>query len=178
MKSSEGKQQSTVFIKSDQTEGKHNFSYDSLLEKFNCIYEKQEILVRVESQTIIHEYGYSETHCIDLIGRMDMPNVTKIAAELHMTRGAISKIVKRLQTKDMITSYMLDDNRKEIYYELTDQGWEIYKAHKIRHEIWEERDRKFFREVDLEVLNTVSEFLDKYDEYLEMRIEDIKDCNY
>lgn len=165
-------------IKAYPANGKDYFNYDSLLEKFNGIYEKQEVLVRTESRVIIHDYGYSETHCIDLIGRMEMPNVTKIAAELHLTRGAVSKIVKRLQAKNVISSYTLEDNRKKIYYKLTSKGLEIYKAHEVRHKIWEERDRFFFREVDFETLNIVSNFLDKYDEYLKLKMKNIKDCNY
>ncbi len=38
----------------------------------------------------------AEMHCIHWIGLTDQPNVTKIAEQMRMTRGAISKIVKKL----------------------------------------------------------------------------------
>lgn len=70
--------------------------------KFVCIkqsqlvelYEKQDMLNKLTSKEFIQSYGYSEIHCIDLIGKLEKPNVTKISSKLSMTRSAISKIVK------------------------------------------------------------------------------------
>ena len=43
-----------------------------------------------------------ETHCIDYIGRLELPNVTKVAEHMGMTRGAISKMTKKLLAKGLI----------------------------------------------------------------------------
>lgn len=75
----------------------------------------------------------AEAHCIDKIGSMDHANVTKIAVEMGMTRGAISKISKKLLNKKLIDSYQKPENNKEIYFCLTEQGQKIYSEHKKCH---------------------------------------------
>ena len=39
-------------------------------------------------------YGYSVIHCLDAIGILDGPNITKIAEHLKMTRGELVKLSK------------------------------------------------------------------------------------
>jgi DNA-binding MarR family transcriptional regulator len=87
---------------------------------------------------------------IDLIGTIEYPNVTKIANEMYMTRGAISKICKRLLKKGLVESYQRPDNNKEIYYRLTEEGRHIYNEHKKLH--------SQARQEKLSVINTYSEY--------------------
>lgn len=75
----------------------------------------------------------AEAHCIDKIGSMDCANVTKIATEMGMTRGAISKITKKLLGKNLIASYQKPENNKEIYFCLTKEGEKVYTEHKKCH---------------------------------------------
>ena len=44
----------------------------------------------------------TEVHCIHWIGILDHANVTKVSNEMGMTRGAISKICKKLLQKQLI----------------------------------------------------------------------------
>ena len=80
------------------------------------------MLSKLTESQCLDEYGYSETHCIDFIGRLELPNVTKVAEQMQMTRGAISKMTKKLLAKGLIEKYTLETNRKEVYFRLTDQG--------------------------------------------------------
>ncbi len=99
-------------------------------------------LTRIQERSNIFEHhrdeifaglNLAEAHCIDKIGSMDYANVTKIAAEMGMTRGAISKISKRLLNKKLIDSYQRPENNKEIYFRLTEQGQKVYIEHKKCH---------------------------------------------
>lgn len=99
-------------------------------------------LTRIQERTNIFEHypeelfagiNLAEAHCIDRIGSMDPSNVTKIAAAMSMTRGAISKITKKLLSKELIDSYQKPGNSKEIYFRLTEQGQKVYTEHKKRH---------------------------------------------
>lgn len=146
-------------------------SYSELLiSKFTELFEKQDILTKLTSKEFLHGYGYSEIHCIDLIGKLDNPNVTKLSSKLSMTRSAISKIIKKLVAKEAITSYKCKDNKKEIYYELTDKGKILFDEHLKRHCAWEERDKNFFQKLDNKDLETVSRFLTEFNKYLEEQI--------
>ena len=44
--------------------------------------ERQDMLSKLTEGKCLDEYGYSETHCIDYIGRLELPNVTKIAEHM------------------------------------------------------------------------------------------------
>ncbi len=146
-------------------------SYSKLLiPKFKELYEKQDILTKLTSKEFLHGYGYSEIHCIDLIGKLDNPNVTKLSSKLSMTRSAISKIIKKLLTKKAITSYKKKNNKKEIYYKLTEKGKVLFDEHLKRHSAWEERDRKFFQQLNNKDLETINKFLNEFNKYLEKQI--------
>ena len=66
-----------------------------LLQEIALMLEHQDMLSKLTESQCLDEYGYSETHCIDNIGRLELPNVTKIAEQMQMTRGAISKMTKK-----------------------------------------------------------------------------------
>lgn len=71
----------------------------------------------------------AEMHCIHWIGLTDQPNVTKIAERMRMTRGAISKIVKKIIGKELVESYQILENKKEIYFRLTENGHRLFDEH-------------------------------------------------
>ncbi len=121
----------------------------------------------------LDEYGYSETHCIDYIGRLELPNVTKIAEHMGMTRGAISKMTKKLLAKGLIEKYTLESNKKEVYFKLTDLGKMLFEEHAKRHKRWEKRDMEFLSHYSTEDVKTVYQFMKEFNHYLEGQIEEL-----
>ena len=61
-----------------------------------------------------------------------------------MTRGAISKITKKLIKKGVIESYQKSDNKKEIYFRLTKSGKAVYEIHENLHKKFQKRDKVAF----------------------------------
>ena len=57
-------------------------------------------------------------HCIEAIHELDNPNVRSLTEQLFMTRGAISKLTKRLQSKKLIESYQNEHNKKKFIFDL------------------------------------------------------------
>ncbi|AJD27733.1 winged helix DNA-binding domain protein [Clostridium botulinum] len=144
---------------------------NSIMEGFKEIYEKEEILGKIAFRGEYEKYGVSEIHCIDFIGKIENPNVTKISENMNMTRGAISKICKKLLNSKLIDKYKKPDNDKEIYFKLTKSGEELYKRHEIKHKKWEERNNNFFKNVDREEQEIVASFLKKFNNFLDKIIE-------
>lgn len=97
-----------------------------ILEHLDVFEHKQE--------SLLDEISLAEVHCIDCIGMVDHPNVTKISEKMGLTRGAISKINKRLTRKGLIESYQKPENNKEIYFRLTERGKSVYSQHKKLHD--------------------------------------------
>ena len=103
-----------------------------IINSLTKIQERSDVF-RHGREAIFDSINLTEVHCIDWIGTIAHANVTKIANEMGMTRGAISKISKKLLNKDFIESYQRQDNNKEIYYRLTESGQRVYDEHKKRH---------------------------------------------
>lgn len=105
------------------------------LRIYNILIEMQEHsdVFEHKRESLLDEINIAEVHCIDWIGMMDHPNVTKISKKMGLTRGAISKISKKLLGKSLIESYQDPDNNKEIFFRLTEGGQSVYSEHKKIH---------------------------------------------
>lgn len=145
---------------------------EKILNLFKNIYEKQNELSILTDSKLFNEYSISEVHTIDLIGSEKNFNGVLIANELNMTRSAVSKIISKLMKNGLVKSYKNEENRKEIYYKLTDAGLEIYKSHEKSHKDWENRELNFFKCVDIEKKKVLREFLQDYDNYLSELIKE------
>jgi len=143
-----------------------------LLEQIASMLQRQEMLTKLTENVCLEEYSYSETHCIDYIGKTKLPNVTKIAENMQMTRGAISKMTKKLLVKGLIEKYTLESNKKEVYFKLTESGMELYKEHEKRHKLWEQRDSKFLERYSAEEIEIIGKFMNEFNRYLEEKIEE------
>lgn len=143
-----------------------------LLQEIASMLQRQELLTKLTENVCLEEYSYSETHCIDYIGKTELPNVTKIAEHMQMTRGAISKMTKKLLAKGLIDKYTLESNKKEVYFRLTKSGAELYKEHEKRHRLWEQRDSKFLERYSSEEIEIITKFMREFNIYLEGKIEE------
>lgn len=146
---------------------------EEILDLFTELYEKQDMLSKLTQSSRLQGYGYSMIHCLDVIGQIELPNVTKIADKLKMTRGAISKITKKLLANDLIEIYQCDNNKKEIYFKLTLNGKQLYIDHQIRHQKYLERDKAFFSSQDDQKIFVVKEFLNEFNSYLSNQIDEL-----
>lgn len=102
----------------------------------------------------------SEIHVIDCIGKNRLPNAKFVAAELGLTKGAISKINAKLLDKGFIKGNRLEDNKKEVYLTLTAQGKEIFEAHKKVHDIENGKIKAIFEQYKKDELGIINQFLD------------------
>jgi len=114
-----------------------------ILDIFIKIQENSDVLQH-KQEGLLHDLSLAEVHCIDWIGMIDHPNVTKISEKMGLTRGGISRISKKLLGKGLIESYQEPDNNKEIYYQLTESGKIVYDEHKKIHNKAQQKWLAFF----------------------------------
>lgn len=145
--------------------------YQELLDLFAEQLEKQDQLSKLTESDFLHQFGYSDVHSIDFIGKNVDVNVTKLSQFLKMTRGAASKIVKRLMKQDLIEVYQKEDNKKEKYFRLTKQGQKIHKEHEKRHQLWIKRDTEFFKKYSAIEIQYIKEFMKDYNQFLSEQID-------
>lgn len=139
--------------------------------RFRELYNKMAWLNKLKMEESLKDYKSSEVHYIECIGRNIDSNVTKLAESLYMTRGAISKMAKKLISKGIIESYQKPDNKKEIYFKLTEKGQEIYKVHEKLHEEFELRDKAVFEQITEEQFDSMLNFVEKYSKHLDGEIK-------
>jgi DNA-binding MarR family transcriptional regulator len=81
-----------------------------------------------------HDLYHSERHMLDKIGDNPGMNVSELARVVGVTKGAISQVVKKLETKGAVQRYRRSNNDKEVFVELTKVGRELYGKHKAINE--------------------------------------------
>lgn len=149
-----------------------------ILVQFAEFLEKQDMLSKLTEHEKLHGYGYSEIHVIAAIGDLMQPNVTEIARTLKLTKGAVSKITKRLMTSSMIEAYHQKGNKQKIFFKLTSEGNFLYEEHDRRHRAWVERDQQFLVQFSQQQLQWVSEFMSLYNDYLKDKIIELGGQNH
>ena len=144
---------------------------EQVIMGFRDLLNKIASLNKPKMKDSFNGYKSSEVHCIEYIGRNVDSNVTKLAESFYVTRGAISKINKKLIKKGIIESYQKPDNKKEIYFRLTSQGKVINKVHEELHKEFQDRDKAVFEQVTEEQFDVMLSFVEKYSRHLDAEIE-------
>ena len=144
---------------------------EQLIMGFRDLYNKMVFLNKFKMEASLKGNKSSEVHCIEYIGRNADSNVTKLAESFYMTRGAISKITKKLIKKGIIESYQKPDNKKEIYFRLTSEGKAINKVHEELHKEFQERDKAVFEQITEEQFDSMLSFVEKYCRHLDAEIK-------
>ena len=138
---------------------------------FRDLYNKMVFLNKFKMEESLKSYKSSEVHCIEYIGGNEDSNVTKLAEAFYVTRGAISKLTKKLIKKGIIESYQKPDNKKEIYFRLTSQGKAINKVHEELHKEFRERDKAVFEQIPEEQFDIMLRFVEMYSRHLDAEIK-------
>ena len=144
---------------------------DQVIKGFRDLLNKMSSLNKSKMEDSFNGLKSSEVHCIEYIGGNVDPNVTKLADSFYVTRGAISKLAKKLIKKGIIESYQKPDNRKEIYFRLTEQGKVINKVHEELHKEFQERDKAVFEQITDEQFDIMLSFVEKYSSHLDAEIK-------
>ncbi|AGK98607.1 MarR family transcriptional regulator [Clostridium pasteurianum] len=144
---------------------------EQVIMSFRELFNKMAWLNKFKMEDSLKGYKSSEVHYIECIGKNPDSNVTKLAESLYMTRGAISKMTKKLIKKGIIESYQKPDNKKEIYFRLTEQGQKINKVHEKLHKEFQERDKAVFEQVTQEQFDSMLIFIEKYSRHLDAEIK-------
>ncbi|PGE57832.1 MarR family transcriptional regulator [Bacillus wiedmannii] len=144
---------------------------EQVMNGFRELYNKMVWLNKDKMEEGLKGFKSSEVHCIEYIENNVGSNVTQLAEAFYVTRGAISRMTKKLIKKGLIESYQKSENKKEIYFRLTEQGKEIYKIHEELHKEFQDRDKAVFEQVTDAEFDIIINFVDKYSRHLDAEIK-------
>ncbi len=142
-----------------------------LIKIFNNAFAKATILNDKQFKVYLKGYQFSEVHCIELVKHLEKPNVTKLAEKMNMTKGGVSKLTKKLISSKDIEPYQIGNNKKEVYFRLTDKGNDLYLRHNELHDLWKERETKIINMVTEDETKVIINFLNKLNEHIDIEIE-------
>lgn len=139
-------------------------------------FELMNVAMKEHAEPELAGYTITEMHCIEHIGKLENPNVTKISQMLHITRGGVSKLIKKLMQRGAVVSYNSESNKKEIYYRLTPSGEKVFQAHELLHKKWNDKDVEFFKQFNDEEIKFAMDFIKKYTEHLNNTLAEETKC--
>lgn len=94
-----------------------------VMNEYSSVHKKQMFFNNENS------LSFSEVQVLEEILRNKDSNMTDLSIELGVTKAAITKTMKKLETKGYISRYKLLSNNKNILVSVTDLGNEIYGAY-------------------------------------------------
>lgn len=144
---------------------------EMFLSSFSKMINTRRNLNKLKRRNCLPDYHYTEIGCIALIDKMEDANVTKLSEAFYMTRGGVSKTIKKLLSYGAIESYQKPENKKEVYFKLTAKGREIYEKNNELAAEMREIDNAIFNLLDDKEKDVVIKFLEIYNQKLEAHIE-------
>ncbi|MGQ8875830.1 MarR family transcriptional regulator [Paenibacillus sp. TSA_86.1] len=138
---------------------------------FRNLFNKLVWINKSKMESSLQGYKPSEVHCIEFIEKNVDSNVTKLAESMYMTKGAISKLTKKLIEKGLIEDYQKANNKKEVFFKLTKQGRVIFDIHEKLHKEFQERDESVFNHVTEEQFDHMLNFIELYSKHLDTEIK-------
>lgn len=129
----------------------------------NELYTEHEINVfREKAQKLqidMLSNNITSVHVIDCIGDHEPINHTGITKKMNLSKASITNISSKLLETGFIEKSQMKNNRKEIYYSLTDKGREVYQLHKKMHQEKEESFYQFIDSYSEAELQTIRKFM-------------------
>lgn len=101
----------------------------------------------------------TSVHVIDCIGNYEPINHIGITKKMNLSKASITNISSKLLEMGFIKKSQMNNNRKEIYFSLTDKGTEVYRLHKKLHQEKEESFYQFIESYSEVELQTITKFM-------------------
>lgn len=86
----------------------------------------------------------TEVHVISCVGQHEPINLTAVAERMDISKGNVSKIAAKLVKDGWLRKTQLNDNKKEIYFRLTQAGKRLFAIHEEQHEKEKRKLSAFF----------------------------------
>ncbi|MBN1881699.1 MAG: MarR family transcriptional regulator [Deltaproteobacteria bacterium] len=110
-------------------------------------------------------FHMGEINTIDVVGRLPGINITELARELEVTKGAVSQMVKKLEKKGCVAAAKKPGNDKEVVLNLTKEGRIAYEYHQRHHAGLEKALRRIMERFDTEALADIRDMLEALGRY-------------
>lgn len=125
--------------------------------------EKQWLIKTVDSpvlKSILPNMTVLMLHVLDAIGKYEPVNGITISNKMDIPKGTVSKITRKLIELQLIKRGRLPNNKKEIIFQTTTLGNELFETHKELHTKIEKNMIRFLSQYESHDLNFVTNLLE------------------
>lgn len=144
---------------------------DEIMNAMHAVLDRKAYLDGKVLNQELADYTPAEVHTMIAIETGDMMNVTQLAQQLFVTRGAVSKVTKRLLKSGCLSSYKRTDNKKELYFKLTAKGLAVYQTHQRLSAQFAQRDAEVFDQLSDAQFDGIVKFFNDFTTHLDAEIE-------
>ncbi|MFX3619337.1 MAG: MarR family transcriptional regulator [Sporolactobacillus sp.] len=135
-----------------------------LVREANDDAEKTWLIAHSDNEQVRHavsKLSVLALHTIDVIGKSEPIKGVDIADRLKVTKGAISKVTRRLLSERLIIREKKPENLKEIYFLLTETGRQLFSIHREMHQRLDAEGREVFKAYTADDMEIICDFLEK-----------------
>ncbi|MFD0897473.1 MarR family transcriptional regulator [Loigolactobacillus binensis] len=129
----------------------------------NSSFEQEWLLKRLKTtpewQQVLNNLPLLSLHTLADIGKNQPVNGTELTAHLQVSKGAISKTVNKLIKFELIDKFKRTDNRKEVYYSLSEKGQQLNYAHQQLHQQLDHQMQLLLANYQPEQLELIAQFV-------------------
>ena len=93
------------------------------MKEFQYLSEKEDEFLEID---IISNLNISDYNFIYHIGSNENINITQLSKKMKSSKGYTSKAIKKLHSIDLIETFQMPPNKKEVFLSLTKSGTKIY----------------------------------------------------
>lgn len=113
----------------------------------------------------------SEIHTIEAIGRSNGINITKLAAQLGVTKGSVSQNIDKLIRKGFVYKAISPETANEVVITLTEKGALAYQVHANYHREMYSTLAQYLDQLPPITLEALMNIIGTFEEYLDERKE-------
>lgn len=141
-----------------------NSMYQILIRESEEDHERMGLMERISDdrlRSMLPNLSVSSLHVLDVIHLHDSIKGIDIARNIGITKGAVSKITRKLLNEGLIDKTQLPANQKEIYFSTTPLGAELADLHRLFHQEKDKKVVELLTSFDTASLEIVADFLEK-----------------
>ncbi len=112
-----------------------------------------------QEEALILGWTLTQLHIVAIIKERGMANNTSLSESLRLSKPAITKAVRKLLQHNILVKTQQEDNKKEVYYLLTESGEELALIHDQLHEQARNRYLRILDNFNTVELETIIKFL-------------------
>lgn len=112
------------------------------------------------------EMSAQEIHLLEAVHNHRDLNASELAEKLGLRKGTFSKMAHRLEKAGLLNRYHNENNRKEVFFQLTELGERAYEGHYQFHERTSPATYEYFHYYTDEEQKAILEFIEHYTNYL------------